>query len=60
MQDALNSALMECTFSTKSVHPVNVTVVKSATLNLTVKCLDYVTGVLYSSSRAFRRGCLSI
>lgn len=50
MQDALNPALVECTFSTKSVHPVNVTVVKSATLNLTVKYLDYVTGGLYCPS----------
>lgn len=48
---ALDPALAECTFSTsKSVESVNVTVVKSATLNLTVEYLDNFTGVLYSSS----------
>lgn len=48
---ALDPAMVECTFSTlKSVKTVTVTVVESASLNLTVEVLDNVVGVLYSSS----------
>lgn len=47
----LNPAIVDCAFSTlKSVKSVNVTVVKSLTLDLTVEVLDNVIGILYSSS----------
>lgn len=47
---AVSPAMVECTFSTlKSVESVTVTVVESASLNLTVEALDNVIGVLYFS-----------
>ena len=48
---ALSPAMVECSFSTlKSVKAVNVTVINSTTLDLTVEYLDNVIGFLYSSS----------
>lgn len=47
----LSPALVVCTFPTlKSVKSVNVTVIQSAILDLTVVYLDNAIGVLYSSS----------
>ena len=47
----LNPALVDCAFSTlKSIKAVNVTVIESTTLDLTVEVLGNVIGVLYSSS----------